>query len=458
MRSPSLNEIQPMSEQPERQIRFVFAVTATGALAALVMFAWRGWYSRYLTDDYCTSNLLSTLGFFEAMAWHRANWSGRFSYFPLKAVFESFGAGTTRITPALMIVLFWLAALVTLRTLKDRISKLASIAASLAFVFAIVDASPSLTNIGGSLYWETGSVTYLPPLMLYTLWLALFSSSVRPQVAYGGSALLMFVAGGFSETSLAAQGAFTAAALIVALLGRDRRAARIAGTGLVASLAALGVVASAPGNAVRAEIDAAPRTPIETVLECFRLANEFIGTYLFADGLAVLPLALLTFMAATRLGRRDPKPALGVGAIALCGYLGAFVPAAWLLRGGPPERSLDVPNYFMIVMIVAGACAAGFQAGPLTHRSRMAVAVAAVVLLVAPLVSIRENLETLPRVREIAAKADDADRLLRASRGEAVALHAPWAVNNRIFSEDRDHWSNRCVSRYYGLQSFHATR
>ena len=447
-----------MSEQAESRTRFVYAATASGALAALAVFAWRGWYSRYLTDDYCTSSLLRTLGFFEAMAWHRANWSGRFSYFPLKAAFEYLGPWTTRITPTLMILLFIGVTLLTLRILNARTPKLAATATAATFVFALMDSSPSLTNIGGSLYWETGSVTYLPPLMLYTLWMSLFSPALRPRTAYVASAVLMFVAGGFSETSLAAQGAFTGGALLVALLLRERHAARVAAAGLAASLVALGVVASAPGNAVRAEIDAAPRTPIDTIIECLRLANEFIGTYLFADGLAVLPLALLAFALAIRIRRPEPKVALAIAAAALCGYLGAFLPAAWLLRGGPPERSLDIPNYFMIVSIVACAFAAGLRAGPLTRRGRTALAVVALALLVAPVLSIRENLETMPRIRKIAMQADDADRVLRASHGRAVALHAPWAVSHRIFSEDHEHWSNRCVARFYGLQSFRATR
>lgn len=427
-------------------------------MTALAVFAWRGWYSRYLTDDYCTSGLLQTLGFFEAMAWHRQHWSGRFSYFPLKALFESFGSATTRFTPSVMIVLFLSTAIVTLRILTGRVSRLGIIAVSTGFVFAIVDASPSLTNIGGSLYWETGSVTYLPPLMLFTLWVALFAPQVRARVAYPMSALVMFVAGGFSETSLAAQGAFTGAALLLSLLWRNRRYVRIAAAGFSASLVALFVVASAPGNTVRAQIDVVPRTPVEAVLECLRLANEFIGTYLFADGLALLPLALLAFVYANQVRSGDPRKTLGVAGVALCGYVAAFLPSAWLLRTGPPERSLDVPCFFMIVALFAIAWTAGLRTRPLTPRSATPLAVATIVLLAVPILSIRKNLETIPRLRQISIRQDAADRILRASRGEAVALHAPWAVSHRIFSEDPTHWSNRCVSRYYGLRSFHASR
>lgn len=441
-----------------RSTRFVYALTSAGIVTALAFFAWRGWYARYLTDDYCTASLLQTLGFFDAMAWHRQNWSGRFSYFPLKAVFESFGAITAQITPTVMIVLLFASAFAALRIHFRGATRLGLTAVSLAVVFTIVDGSPSLTNIGGSLYWETGSVTYLPPLMLILLWSALFSAQMRVRAAVAVSVVMMFVAGGMSETSLAAQGAMTGAAFVAALLFRSRRATWIAGAGLAATLLALVTVATAPGNAVRTQIDVVRRPFLDAATLSLHYADAFIGTYTFAGGLSFLTLILVTFVFVSGNRRIPPRVALAVAVVALCSYVTSFLPSSLLLPTGPPERALDVPNFFLIAAVFAATIAGAARTGELTSRRARVAAALSILLLYAPWASVRDNLVAIPYAREIAVKTDEADRILRASRGKDVALKAPWALSMRIFHPQTTHWTSRCVSRYYGLNSFHATR
>lgn len=433
-------------------------LTSLGIVTALAFFAWRGWYVRYLTDDYCTSGLLKTLGFFDAMVWQRQNWSGRFSYFPLKAIFESFGSATARVTPSIMMVLLFTTAFASLRVVFRPASRLALAAVSLALVFATFDSSPSLTDIDGTIYWETGSVTYLPPLMLFSLWIALFASRVSAPAAYVLSGLMMFVAGGMSETTLAAQGAMTGGALLAGLLLRQQRAMRIAASGFAATFAALLLVATAPGNAVRAQSDVEPRPILEALALSLRLANDFLGTYTFASGLSLLTLVLVTFVFAASHRRFPPRISLSIAAIAIFSYAVSFFPSTLLLETGPPERVLDVPNFFVIVTIVSLTLTVAARVRELSSRPMIALATAAVLLLYVPLASIRATLDAIPDARRIARKIDEADRILAGSRGEDVALKAPWAISMRIFHPQPTHWTSRCVSRYYGLNSFHVTR
>lgn len=424
------------------------------SIVSLLTFAWRGWYARYLTDDYCTSSLIRDIGFFQAMHHHRQNWSGRFSYFPAKGLLEMVGPVTAQLTPSLMIVLLVGATLLAAHLFVREASRLTKVTATLIFVLAYVAGAPSLTNIGGALYWETGSVTYTTPLILFVLWAALFPARMKTGVTLLASAALMFVAGGMSETSLAAQGAMTGAALLVALLARDPRAIRIAATGLIASIAALAVVATAPGNVVRAQVDVASRTPAESIERCFVLANDFIGTYVFAGGLPLLPLIIVAMTMGALVRPLPARRAAGITLVALTGYLVSFLPSAWLLYAGPPERALDVSNFFVIVAVGASAWGAG-------SARRWRTAILATLLLAAvvvPVLVVRDNLGALPHARYIAARMDETDAVLKQKTGERVSLRAPWAVSQRIFDTDPTHWSNVCVSRFYRLESFHATR
>jgi hypothetical protein len=444
-----------MRNRADRFIHSAYALLSITAAVALATFAWRGWYARYLTDDYCTSSLIRDLGFFEAMAHHREHWSGRFSYFPLKGLLKLIGPVTAQVTPLLLILLLLGATLWSLHVVAPFSSRTARLALGFAFVLAYIAGAPSLTNIGGALYWETGSVTYTTPLILFVLWAALFAARIPAWSAVALSAALMFVAGGLSETSLAAQGALTGTALLVAIAARDLRATRIAASGLVASIAALAVVASAPGNAVRAQVDVVAHTPLETVVRCFSLANDFIGTYVFAGGLPLLPLIAV----ALALGSSLPTVSRGwiwaVAGASTAAYIVSFLPAALLLNAGPPERALDVPNFFAMAVIAAVA----FRAGARISSERGFVFAAVLIgASLIPIAVLRANLESIPHARFIAAQMDRTDALLRQSEGKHVTLRAPWAVQQRIFDGDPKHWSNVCVSRFYRLQSFHATR
>jgi hypothetical protein len=432
------------------------AAAASTALAAviavaLLAFAWRGWYSRYIVDDFCTASQLRTMGFVEAMKYPREVWSGRYSYFFVKALFESVGPVTPRLTPALMMLLLGLAAALVARRLLG-CSRVTATAFALAGVYAVIDSSPSLGNIGGALYWETGALTYFLPMALFTAWIALFGETKRsPAALAAASGVLMLAAGGLSETSLAAQGALTGGTLLLALLLRARNAAWIAAGGLLATAVALALVLSAPGNSLRAEKQTAP-IPLPAAIErSLAYANRYVGSNVFVDGAALLPFALVTMLAGRRhLHGASLRPLLaGAAAIAAAAYAVSFLPGSWLLPAGPPERSLDIPNFFVVVLTAIAALSIGPH---LLARPRASAALVLLCCLI-PIRSIAAVREALPAARESAGRLDALDASLRARPGMHVTVRAPWALRMRIVAESPDYWSNQCMSRYYGLAS-----
>jgi len=467
--------------------RLVYAILCAAVLAALATYAWRGWYARYITDDYCTAYRLRELGFVEAMRFHRQIWSGRYSYFPIKAGLEAIGSVTARFTPTALMLLLGAAAGFSIRRLAAPASRLPAILGALTVVYAVVDASPSRLNIGGALLWETGAITYLLPLVLMTAWLGLFGTiSVIPSVERGiwaggealrvathpgpsldarddksmrrrwilscaASAGLMFVAGGLSETSLAAQGALTAGALALALLFRSGRSAWIAACGLAATMLGLSIMVTAPGTLVRAGAHTAALPPGAATMRTLEMAYRFIGSHVFVSAAAILPLiaaGIALGTSATRLSIRVTAAAAGL-AVAI--YVASFVPAAWLVRASAPERTLDIPSYFLLLALFTAALAAGTA-----MRDRMPAAALTAALLLAsivPLLSIAENLRTMPEAQATARQMDDLERSLRQQRGRPAIVRAKWALGMGILGPEPDFWANQCVSHYYGLQS-----
>lgn len=420
--------------------RGVYILFSAAILAALATYIWRGWYARYHTDDYCTASYLHTYGFVEVMGFYRRIWSGRYSYYLIKSALETIGSITTRFTPGALLLLFGGAAAWTIHRLFAP-GRLLTLAAAAAATYAVIDSSPSLENLGGSFLWETGSVTYLPPLALIMCWVTLLCSKRSLGFCCTVSAALMLFAGGFNETSLATQGVVTGGVLLVALLLRERRAAWIAAAGLMATLVSLAIMATAPGTIVRAAVQAKPLSPGAALMRSLEVAYDFIGSNVLVSWLAVLPL--LAIAASLKL-RRDL--ALYTAAIAALAYLVAFLPATWLI-GTAPERALDVPNFFLI--------AAAFALATLIPRVPPLLVI---VFCLIPIRTIVANFEKIPEEARTAARVDELERTLRAHRGEHVVVRARWALTDRGFGQNADHFANQCASRLYDLQSLRIVR
>lgn len=435
--------------------RAVYVLFCATLLAALATYAWRGWYARYVTDDWCTASLLRERGFAGAMKYHREMWSGRFSYFPAKAALESIGPVTARVTPTLMMVLLGLSAAYAVRRLLSP-EPLLTVVTAVAAVFAAIDASPSISNIAGAWYWETGSVTYILPLILFTCWIGVVASPLSLRAAAIASFVLMFVAGGMSETNLATHGAMTGALLLFALIRRSRREAWIGASGLAATLVALAIMGTAAGNVQRGMEHTDPLPLGRAVMRTLDYAYDFVGWHLLPSGAALVPLFALGAVIGSRSRRISVQVCAMIATAALLAYVVSFLPSAWLLPWTAPERALDVSNYFVALAGFAGSVALG-------ARLRVRETSAALAFLIfsgIPLISTRDNLRlSIPEARRFARHSDEMHRFLSTQKGRAAVLpNGNWALAPLILSSEPEFWVNRCVSRYYSLESLQVVR
>lgn len=439
--------------EPLKLLRATAAVVTLAALLALAAYAWRGWYSRYAIDDYCTAATLRNLGFVEAMKFHRAQWSGRFSYFIVKAIPEAIGDGTPRVVPALTIAFFCVSAVWAVRRVLALQSWLLAASGGATIAFAAIDLTPDVLAVSGPLIWETGLLTYMLPLPLYALWGGLFFSAGSLRLRMAASALLMLIAGGLSETSLAAQCAFTLCVLVLTLLLRSRDTFRIAAASFVATCGAAVIIASAPGNHVRMGT-VAPRQPLFSAIgDAFELSYSYVGSNIFVGGDSLILVILIGALLGMTAVRVDVRTALMIAGSALAAFIASLVPATWMLGTGPPPRALQVSGFFVIVMFFALAAALGAS-------KRSGVRAAAVLLLAAvlsPLHTAYAVAGSVDEGRRSAAELDRITAILRANPGKDVVVNSPFAIGERILNRDPRFWTNRCMSEFYGVRSLRVT-
>lgn len=416
-----------MGEPPAepRSHRAGAAVLIVALLLALSALAWRGWSTRYVSDDYCTAAGLHEDGYLGNILAHRQEWSGRFSYYAVKGALEAIGPVTARVVPGLMLALTAAAAAWAMR----------SWLVGLAIAFAAVDSAPEVFSMYGAFVWETGAITYMLPIALLIVWIGMFLRSSSAVASF----VLLFIAGGLSETTLAVQAVMTG----VGSLFRRRMAI----AGFAATLLALAIIATAPGNDVRSRIQPGRGSVVAAAGDALGQAYAFIGVHVFLEGAALF----VVLAAGALIGARFSRAAWGrAAAVALLCYVVSFVPSAWAISAAPPPRALYVANF----CIVAAVFAAGGALGQSFRPRGLALAVLALL----PLWSAYRTVQTIPEAASGAAHVDAIERLLHGRRGQDVVLQSPWALTSHWAGPDPTHSSNRCISRYFGLKSLQVVR
>jgi hypothetical protein len=258
----------------------------------LVLYAWIGFYSRYVADDFWTAGYLRQLGFWEAQRYWYLSFSGRYSFTFLVSLIELLGVGATRWLPVSSLVL-WTGALYwfwdgLFRLAGLPYSRWVRLSAALLVIYTTLR-----TLVFGwqqAFLWQTGLLTYTVPLIGLTFWSAWFLNCLcHPEVdtpkrhTLLWTALLFWFLGGLSETSLAFQTVLLGLALVFfAFSSREiphrRDSLSLLAAGLAGTLAALLCMFIAPGTSVRLELNAGDYFPPLTglIISTFNSAKHYI--------------------------------------------------------------------------------------------------------------------------------------------------------------------------------------
>ncbi|HEV7666176.1 MAG TPA: DUF6056 family protein [Chloroflexota bacterium] len=464
---------------------------ALGLSLAVVIaaYAYRGWFARYTADDYCTAGLQRAAGFVGAQVDWYQNWSGRFSYYFVVGLFELVGPAIVQVLPAVALLALIAAGGWALRPVAVRqrwpVPTLTATLVSTAVALICVQGAP---NVDQSLFWQTGMLTYVLPLVLLTVsigWLArVWAADAVSRWALLGNGVLLLVTAGLSETSLGVQLTLLVFAVAFALLVRPVRATAVSTflvVGLVASLIGAVLVVIAPGNYLH-ELRVTGRVhSVSELPDAFRAGIDFVG--LFARAVqfrarvgVVLALGLSIWLGlhGARVNRAAStgqawlgRVGLGLG-IVVCGWvllLAAIVPGYFAQQWDVPERAQIVPVW----VAALGLCGVGYLLGEALgqaarRRSQLDRVLAApawnavlVALAVVSLLALPTALAQVPVDTAYAAEWDALDATIRerALSGDQVTVERtlPPHFGFEFLTSDPTYYPNPCVAQFYGLTS-----
>lgn len=407
-------------------------LVALGVVAALVSYAWLGRHSRYLADDFGFAAGVRADGFVRTQISTYLQWSGRISSTFFSSIVALAGAGFAPLLPALLLLLLTAAFHYALAALLPEVDRRRRFVLACAFVWAICDGA---ADVFESLYWPSGSVAYLAPLIFLALAVAFIA---RGQAA--PAAILALLVATSSEMMAAIA---VAAAGVTALLLRTRASIAAAGAAVCGFI----IVVASPGNAARrAHFNAAPPF-FEWIRTTVVQSGEYLLQFIARGGVqALLLLILFALIGVTMRARAVPAWAVALLAIVIAN--GISVHTGY---GYPPARGLTVVDVF----VFAAVTITGGRLHPyVVRREALAWLIVVVLVFTGPVVSVLRNAALMPAASRFASRWDAADALLRASKGKGtVELEVPTRVGNLYYvTANPEHPSNVAVARYYGAE------
>ena len=464
-------------------------------LIALFAFAYVGRFTRYMADDYCLAAAVNSAGFIKPQVSLYLSWTGRYSYTFLITLAEWIGPATVPIGP-LLGVISWLGASVWALYQIARIAQwprafLTSCLVAEVIVFGMLN---STNNIAQSFYWQGGLINYAVPLILLTTYIGIVgfgirrTSGKRPGLIIL-SAIVTFIAGGFTEAFVFLQTCILVLALVACLMSTGwwkRSTLLFIIAGLAGSLLALFVVVLAPGNAGRRGFFPPPPNLFKLTGLSIYFVIHFIGYTLYYSPLTMVMLLILPALIGAYTRSADSAPGREQGKnvtrllflylplLAFFLILCSFVPGVYGTSNDMPGRAHMIPQFILVCATVYwGYLAGAALAVRFRISNRMGLVLASVLIVCAalvlsvPLISIQRTLSLVPRARESASIWDQMDQDARTAKARGIMdLTVPLVddVETRLgathtelsLERDKQNWKNKCAAVYYGLNSIQA--
>lgn len=455
---------------------------------AVASYAYLGSFSRYLADDYCTAAILEAEGFFGSQSYWYTMWTGRFGYTFAMNVVELFGVGAAPILPALLlltwlVVLTWVVSQISGMLAGQSRSIMVSLAFATVMLFHLVHTLP---DIGMTLYWQTGSVNYLIPLILTCLLVGMASRwatqpgtlTHRELATFGLIAVLI---PGFNETHTIVQlGAF-AVILASLILLSDRAVIRrflpLVGVGLFSTVLGFLIVYVAPGNEARRALSPEPGPWPEVLRVSLDGTNRFLIGYVNyqrATLATAVVIAIIAWASYTHTAQKLPHPTARQSMLFLlisanCLYavvVLCYLPSKYLL-GNVSPRSMATAAFAVTLLLAlwslllgywlarwSGACSAWISQRVLLVMGALALVLA---MWSGPLHIAELALADRSDFSAYARAWDQRHDYLLSQSGVNTGNVEIAAIGNRVIpvdvTVDPAHWINDCMARYYDVDS-----
>ena len=306
---------------------------------------------RYWADDFCSATTLRNYGYLKAQIFWWKSWTGRYSYIAALDFFELLGPWAVRIIPLVLLVLLTLSILPVL---------FFDVVLSFLFIILTLINAP---NIIQSFYWQTGSLNYAIPFVFLNLFLSLVVLAKR-RIPLFVPSILLFIAGGFSESYAMAQLVLVIFVLLMIItldVPAKSQRIKVVIAGIIGAALSLFVMYLSPGNLARGTTVTPPESLAYVVSSTIYGTKWYLQRLLFIKPFlySLVVGASVIFFFVSRNWKLFKKVTLSVRRMVLAmllAVLAAVFATAAVIGSGyysmaitPPERTMFIVVYIIFL-------------------------------------------------------------------------------------------------------------
>ncbi|MCG2787820.1 MAG: hypothetical protein L6461_22250 [Anaerolineae bacterium] len=445
-------------------------------LPILYLYGLLGFYSRFISDDYCVAAVARDLPWYESQIYWYTNWHGAY----IVTLFDEFlpslvPDGLPFIVPLLLLLwalTLW-ASIYALfpKILVFYIQFLITTVLGLSFLFVFLLLNPQVPQ---TIFWWSGMRAYnLPILVLFVFilisrWVTIYQPNCFLSLFLG--LFISFILAGFGEVFSALFIVFFVFVVLLELYyDKNGLFGKPKGFFLLASATGLFVgtmiILSSPGNQVRQSLFPEPPGLLNVFLFSLLWFSQYLLVLVKDIGqvLGLVGIYFLFFWAGIVSGYRRKPDRLGLLFLLMsfAFLFGVFIPSAYATSQPPPERTVSLGVFFFLLLVVASGFVTGQEQA--RKKSRLLEFRTMVIVFIAILfLSLSAQLEK----QEWAEKKQDYvffshtwdnthELILRAKNSGETSIAIPPLKNLASLDDPTDdpaYWVNRCFSDYYDMQ------
>jgi hypothetical protein len=498
---------KPVQSNPTKSQMVVLTFTCLALTAVFCGYLVTGTFMRLSGDDYCYNAVEKEHGFWQTQIYSYLSetvlGSNGYSLTLSSAISSQIGTISSRILPGLVIFLWFFGGYLLVREIlkilnlehsnKSGFQAIETLLASGIITFFTLYLAP---NLGQSLYWRSGLLTYLVPITWITYMTAFFIYAVQSQTqkwwTWTALFLLAFAGGGFSEAITPMQlGLYSLVLVSVLVMSLIRRKGyqwilKPLSAVMIGTLLALVIMAVSPVNHLRQQ--GLPPPPGFVRLVGMSLENAFVFykislyKHLFTNvlcGLAALAIAYTVYV-------RQPEQTLNapdrfhisrvilifVGLI-IAGYLlivCIMAPVAYGESSYPDSRTLIAPCWIMVMQISSLGWLAGWMLSrwlkPNNQATQIANITAMIIILgvgVLAVIAAKNIYAQIPQYQRWATYWDMRNDQILQEKQEGQTVVQVMEIDHIIqgvseLRADPFYWYNVCAARYYGIERIYANQ
>lgn len=452
--------------------------------SVLMMYMFKGIFSRYWADDYCFSALAKNYGLWGGLKEHYFTWSNRYTAYLLSVMWDWLGVTSVQLYPAVMIFLLGAGLTWNVKLILQKLNLSNSILISFLIgeiaAFFILYEAPNLFQ---SLYWRSGMVSYFAPLVFFAFINVLIliqhgkqQGSLKLKWFFAIlTAVVVFFAIGTSETFAALLCGYLLL-LGIYLWVKNLSIKKIPPFFSLLLLAAIMgglIIVLSPGNQVRMQSLHQADSIFTFLWLSFKnglilMIQSVSGSILPNTMIFLIQSILFYNLSEKNIRTYNPKNMLLLILLLLiCAFfllVCICAPTVYSMMAFPEPRALILGRAVVIFMIMG----LGVLSGLASHRymervtgTRLAsIILLALLVTVYPLRALLLTWNTIPIAQERAKVWDARKELIEKAIVEGKDHLDLTPVNsvNGIYeiTEDPAFWVNSCASDFYGIKSLRA--